>query len=815
MKIFKTAGVFILLLTNVLLGYGQNSPPTIVVIGDQNYCVGTNTPVATSVSITDPDVTDTTLETVSIQISQNYVLGADNLALLGLHPSINAVWDIVSGKLFLNAISGSASFAQFEAAILDVVFTTTQTVFTADRKISINLGSANFLPSTGHYYFYEPNINITWAQAKTAAESQNYFGLQGYLATLTSPEEAQLSGEQASGTGWIGATDESSEGTWRWVTGPEGLENFGAGRPFWQGTFTGGPVNGEYSKWNNGEPNQNGNEDYAHITDPSIGIAGSWNDLSNTGPPSGPYQAKGYMVEFGGMPGDPVINLSGATTLNMPQIQVVNVQGCEGEEFNLLVNTNVDEIIWYADAALTTVVNTGNTYTTTLNETTTYFIISRFSGCIDQQQRMLTVTVDALPEVVNLTIQQCDDASGDGVSAFELNAFSGAIANGNTTNVVTFFEDMALTIPINALSYINQVNNQVIYARVLNQTTNCDNIAEVTLSVSLPSNQVYNLEICDDEEEDGLTEFDLSLLNTEILMDLPVTAQISYFESFDDALLNDNPLGNTYTNQTPDYQAIFVKVTDGLECLGISEVNLTVNPLSELLPDETVFYCQNTFPETIILNGGIVNEVPNNFYYNWSTGETTIEIEVNEPGIYTVKVTEVDGCSNLRTITVLGSEIAVIDSIDVTDALENNVVTVNVLNHNSYEFSLNSESGPFQDSNIFNNVPSGIQTVYVRDKNGCGVVSESFPVIGFPKFFTPNGDANNDFWTINGFSEEFLANSRVQIFDRHGKLLTQLTTENPFWDGRYNGNPMPSDDYWFSVQLQDGRTFTKHFALKR
>ncbi|ARV10339.1 hypothetical protein BTO05_12065 [Winogradskyella sp. PC-19] len=47
------------------------------------------------------------------------------------------------------------------------------------------------------------------------------------------------------------------------------------------------------------------------------------------------------------------------------------------------------------------------------------------------------------------------------------------------------------------------------------------------------------------------------------------------------------------------------------------------------------------------------------------------------------------------------------------------------------------------------------------------------------------------------------------------KLTAELSVENPFWDGRYSGSLMPSDDYWFSVNLQDGRVFTKHFVLKR
>ena len=107
------------------------------------------------------------------------------------------------------------------------------------------------------------------------------------------------------------------EGQWNWVTGPE------AGINFWNGNQpNGNPVAGMYSNWNNDpvEPNQSGNEDYAHITDDSVGLIGSWNDLGNSGASSGPYQPKGYIVEYGGMPGDPELNLSSSTVLLAPPI---------------------------------------------------------------------------------------------------------------------------------------------------------------------------------------------------------------------------------------------------------------------------------------------------------------------------------------------------------------------------------------------------------------------------------------------------------------------------------------------------------------
>jgi len=82
------------------------------------------------------------------------------------------------------------------------------------------------------------------------------------------------------------------------------------------------------------------------------------------------------------------------------------------------------------------------------------------------------------------------------------------------------------------------------------------------------------------------------------------------------------------------------------------------------------------------------------------------------------------------------------------------------------------------------------------------------------KFFTPNGDGENDTWQVLGVSSQPM--SDIYIYDKFGKLLTQLdASDKEGWDGTFNGKQLPSSDYWFRVQLEDGRIHTGHFSLIR
>ncbi|MBT8316111.1 MAG: hypothetical protein HKP59_00640, partial [Lutibacter sp.] len=367
-----------LLLVKFSWSHSANIPPTITATGNQPYCPLSEINIVTDFDIVDPD--DTEIEALFIQISTGYEFGFDLLALNGNHPNIISNWNQTEGKLTLKGIGSlEVSYVDLIAAAKDVVFRST-TNNPVDKFFSFTIGDANYLPKTGHYYEYVEAIGITWTEAKVAAENSTYFGLQGYLATITSPEEAQLSGEQAAGAGWIGGSDAQQEGTWRWVTGPEN------GTIFWNGLANGSSPN--YANWNTNpsEPNNCcGGEDYAHITAPGVGLAGSWNDLSNTGATSGDYQPKGYIVEYGS-PGEPVLDISATTSIyvnTIASVSIASICGSGSLTLEAYASSTMATIFWFDSVTGGVPIVNGNTFTTpNINSTTVYYVLASENGCL-------------------------------------------------------------------------------------------------------------------------------------------------------------------------------------------------------------------------------------------------------------------------------------------------------------------------------------------------------------------------------------------------------------------------------------------------
>lgn len=1084
-----------------LVGWSQNIPPNLIAAGDQSYCPGTQINVATSFNIIDPD--DTEIDAFFIQISEGYTLGEDVLMLTGTHPNILSGWDATQGKLSLAGIGGfPMDYSDLIAAVNDVIYQGTVNTDPGDKLFSFTIGSANYLPSTDHYYEYVPAQGITWTSARALADARTYFGLKGYLATITTPEEAQLSGEQAAGAGWIGGSDEGTEGVWRWMTGPE------AGTVFWNGGVTGTTPN--YANWNANEPNDCcsgalGEENYAHVTSPNIGNRGSWNDLPNAGDanPNSPYHPQGYIVEYGGTPGDPIVDISASAKINIPFITDTAASSavCDSGTFTLEATASDGDVVWFDSLTSTTPVFTGGTFNTpTLTATTNYYAMASVNGCLVGERNQVTAvvahtpTIDSVvgdtvcigeaatisatssagniswysvpvggvplgtfpsydtPVLTNTTtyyveaalngctsgrapvtvtvidtpvpsgntiqefcdvdnaaiadlvvtgdnvkwyadvasttvlddntvletttyyasqtingcesdgklavdvfvyetvpvvlpsdlmpIEVCDStADGDstnGIETFDLTSMETLLLNGSSIAdfEVLYYDDPATTIPIatpeafqntianeqiiyaiirnrfnancvttaeftirvnplpnvqqsvafqncdedgvadgftnfnlnelntiivnesitdfsisyhtslndadvgvnalNPLPYNNQTAS-TIYGRVENNVTGCYDITTIALDVSTTSlspNFIREIALCDDDNApDGIYEFDLTTVENDFINQFPTGQNLSvhFFKNLSDAQLEENEILNTtnYSNGNPFSETIYVRVEseDNGDCFGIGpNLLLTVHPRPEFEVDQS---------ETFCLNGGSVTLNtfnPNGAYtYVWTdsknaTISTSEFATVSAEDVYTVVATSNEGCVSFPvSFQVKASGISTITeaNISVEDLSNNNTITIDNTNIGigNYEFALDNEFGPYQGDTVFSNVSAGEHTLYVRDKNGCGTLALQVFVMGFPKFFSPNGDGANDTWNIKGLSNEYLQNTTVYIYDRYGKLLKQIKPSAAGWNGIFNGQLLAANDYWYVVNLVDEmgntRIYKGHFSLIR
>ena len=506
-----------------------------------------------------------------------------------------------------------------------------------------------------------------------------------------------------------------------------------------------------------------------------------------------------------------------STDIGIDRLFATNNPLCENETLELnAFQTGNNQYKWFKDD-IEIIGETNSTYLA-INEGVYKVEVTFENNCVSFGE--IIIEYDQNPIVFNTTLIECD-IDQDGLTFYNLFNAEPIITNNDSSIFISnfFFSDT------NAIQNINEINNstsfpnttplQTVFARVENQS-HCYSIAEVVLDISTNILTIPPFEICDDTIVDGFATFNLNDLRTQIEPNVPANALISFYQTIEDAFSEVNTVNGNYINTIPNSEVLYVKITANNNCYALSTVTLNVLFTPQLLPDEELFYCLNFFPQNITLSAGIINDLPSNYSYAWSTGEITSEIEANQIGNYSVVVTYQNGCSSSRNFTVSPSNIATIESIQVVDATQNNTITVNVSGEGSYVFALNDINGPYQDSNFFENVTPGFHTVYVMDtKNNCGIVDKIISVIGFPKFFTPNNDSYNDTWQVYGISNQFQPNTIIFIYDRYGKLLKQLDPTSRGWDGTFNGLQLPTSDYWFHVNLQDGRVFRSHFTLKR
>ena len=202
----------------------------------------------------------------------------------------------------------------------------------------------------------------------------------------------------------------------------------------------------------------------------------------------------------------------------------------------------------------------------------------------------------------------------------------------------------------------------------------------------------------------------------------------------------------------------------------------------------------------ITISGGVVP-----YSYSWSTGETTEDLLNIPVGSYTVIITDANSCSLEEVYTLVEPP-----PIDVTyqvqevtcsDQMDGMIYITATGGTGGYSYAWSNGT----TSNPITNLGGGTYTIVVTDAVGCTkqldieMIVNPQECIEIPTAFTPNGDGKNDLWQIKNI--ELYPHCNMKIFNRWGNLLFESEGYYEFWNGRYNGNKLPSETYYYILNL--------------
>jgi gliding motility-associated-like protein len=414
-----------------------------------------------------------------------------------------------------------------------------------------------------------------------------------------------------------------------------------------------------------------------------------------------------------------------------------------------------------------------------------------------------------LPESISFT--QCDiDGMNDGRSVFNLIDFTNAELQTDNLQYrfYTSLTDAQLDQnPIlSPTTYLNSFNGETLYL-IIGSEVSCNNIIEITLDVSVnPAGTNFTYELCDILLSKQDVWQALQILKNEILQNFSSDSSVAFYLSIDDVVGQVNQLNIItvpHSLTALGFLSVYYIVSNDADCLAIGEVSFEI--LSGVEEEnKEINFCTS--------DGGVIL-VPDDQYfsYQWSTGETTSSIIVDEPGSYNLQVESLAGCNGIIQFVVTETEIFDI-SIEVSDFQQYNAIIVTPSDP-SLDLLYSIDGGlTTQTNGKFKNLVPKYYNLIVRDLEGCNEYNEIILIRGAPRYFTPNNDGTHDFWHVN--QAENYQGMEVKVFDRFGKLLYEMDNRNRGWDGTYNGVLMPTNGYWYQIAYE-GAEYYGHFTLIR
>jgi gliding motility-associated-like protein len=456
----------------------------------------------------------------------------------------------------------------------------------------------------------------------------------------------------------------------------------------------------------------------------------------------------------------------------------------------------------------------------------------------------------SLPIGTPQTLLLCD-TDQNGIQQFDLRENDEAIQDGNANTVVTYYaseEDAENEVDPLPGIYQNQLPYVpgTIWAR-LETITGCYgfNVTSFTIDIlplpemlrnaNFPAGTPLEIVSCDDDGiHDGSVEFDLTVFEA-MLKGSQANAELTYYADADDALSGENAIASpeAYAN-TSDPQIIYMRMSNtATGCFETESLTLSIDytlPVGEPLALSLCDIEGDGFRQfDLSENDAAIKDGNSNSIVTYYASEEDAVNKMNPlPRLYQnqlpyttetiwARLENITGCYGYG-FTSFTIDVLAIPEINYTVDVEDftqfaNSITISMpgIAIENYEFSLDGST--FSDISIFDGLVPGLYTLTIRSKDGCSTTSDKIPVLNYPKFFTPNGDGINEVWNV--YYIYFFPDAIINIFDRYGKLVKSYRGKDLGWDGTYNGERLPSTDYWFEVTFTSGRKIKSHFSLIR
>ncbi len=429
-------------------------------------------------------------------------------------------------------------------------------------------------------------------------------------------------------------------------------------------------------------------------------------------------------------------------------------------------------------------------------------------------------------------IIQCD-IDNDGTNFFNLTVIENEITPFTAINEISYHKSFTDALDddaiINYENYENTGRNEI-FIKIYN-TNGCATIKSFFIEsvfVKLETiDDFYTCSISNERDIENFGYFDLDLKKPNIRKKNSLSSS-DKIRFYPDALSAQLTINELRRFQTTKSTVIWARVDKSMNCGGIEPFRLVVNQLtktSNINSNYTICYNPSLKPPIIISASN------SNDSFEWKNSAGNV-ISINKDftlisiGEYSLTVYKTENgllCSNTKKFTIKNPEPPSFSNITVnTEDETNNIVDVLIDGNSNYEFSLdNINFFGNTTSHTFTNVNPGLRTIYIRDVNNCEqAMQTNISVIGFKKFFTPNGDGENDFWNVRGLSDIFFKSINISVFNRYGKVIGSITDfSSPGWDGTFNGKQMPSNNYWFKAEIIDKNNRlikeTSNFSLIR